>query len=122
MGGTLWLLATEVMVKILGIQGDDMRGNRFERVESNYWRGKIERGFKIRIQSETTVRQNMGRTHWLLATEAMVKILGNADSRRRCARDGFERVESNDLRGKIECGFIMIQSDTTVRQNMGTTL
>jgi hypothetical protein len=31
------------------------------------------RGFK-RIQSETTVRENMGRMFWRVATEVMVKI------------------------------------------------
>jgi hypothetical protein len=43
--------------------------------------GRWRHGFK-RIQSETTVRENMGRTFWWLATEVMEKILGDADSRR----------------------------------------
>jgi hypothetical protein len=43
--------------------------------------------------------------------EVMVKIVGDADSRRRCARDGFERVESNDWRGKIVHEFRKIQSN-----------
>jgi hypothetical protein len=46
-------------------------------------------GFR-RIQSETTVRQNMGRTLWWLATEMMEKLLGDADSRlkkQRIARE-----------------------------------
>jgi len=48
--------------------------DRFERVECNDWRGKIECGFR-RIQSDTTVRQNMGRMFWWLATRVMVNIL-----------------------------------------------
>jgi len=60
------------------------------------------------IQSNTTVRQNMGRTLWLLAMELMVEILSNADSRRRCARDGFEKVESNGWGGNC----VWIQDDT----------
>jgi len=56
-------------------------------VESNDWQGKIMRGFR-RIQSETTVRQNMGRMLWLLATE-----------------DGENPqvmlIQSDDVRGKI---------------------
>jgi hypothetical protein len=73
MGGTLWLLATEVMVKILRIQGHGVRASKdgFERVESNDWRGRIARGFRM-IQSDTTVRENMGRTFWWLAIEVMV--------------------------------------------------
>jgi hypothetical protein len=67
---------------------------------------------------EPTVRQNMGRTLWWLATEMMEKLLGDADSRRRCAGDGFERIESNDWGGKI----MWIQENTTVRENMGKTL
>jgi hypothetical protein len=59
----------------------------------------------------TTVRQNMGRTLLWLATKVIVKILGDANSRRRCTRDGFERVESNNWRGKIACGFRRIQSN-----------
>jgi len=43
---------------------------------------------------------------WQLATEVMVKILGEADSRRR-----FEMVEINDWRGKIVCRFRRMQSD-----------
>jgi hypothetical protein len=65
-----------------------------------------------------TVRQNMGRMLWWLATEMMEKLLGDADSRRRYAGDGFERVQSNDWRGKI----MWIQENTTVRENMGRTL
>jgi hypothetical protein len=59
------------------IQGDDVRleSDGFERVESNDWRRKIERGFR-RIQSDTTVRQNMGWTLWSLGMEVIVKILG----------------------------------------------
>jgi hypothetical protein len=82
--------------------------DRFERVESNNWGGEIGRGFR-RIQSDTIVRQNMGRTLWWLSTEVMVKILGDADSRRRlCAREDWG-------------GLRRIQSETTVRQNMGRT-
>jgi hypothetical protein len=51
------------------------RWRGFRRVESNDWLGKIVHGFR-RIQSETTVRQNMGRTLWWLVMEVMVKILG----------------------------------------------
>jgi hypothetical protein len=79
--------------------------------------GRWRCGFK-RIQSETTVRENMGRTFWWLATEMMEKLLGDADSRRPCAGDEFERVESNDWRGKI----MWIQENTTVRENIGKTL
>jgi hypothetical protein len=39
--------------------------------------------------SGTTVRQNMERTLWWLVTEVMVKILSDADSRQRYARDGI---------------------------------
>jgi hypothetical protein len=59
----------------------------------------------------TKVRNHMGRTLWWLAMEVMVKILGDANSRRRCTRDGFEKVESNDWRGKIAHGFRRIQSN-----------
>jgi hypothetical protein len=43
----------------------------------------VESGFR-KIQSETTVREHMGRTLWWLATEMiemMEKILSDADSR-----------------------------------------
>jgi hypothetical protein len=53
----------------------------------------------------------MGRTLWWLATEVMVKILHDANSRQRCTRDGFEKVESNDWRGKIARGFRRIPSN-----------
>jgi hypothetical protein len=46
----------------------------------------------------------------------MVKIPGDADSRRRCAMDGFERVESSDWRGKIVLGFRKIQSNYSQRK------
>jgi len=59
---------------------------------------------------------------WGLRMATMVKILSDADSRRQCVRDGFEKVESNDWRGKIAHGFRRIQSETTVRQNMWRTL
>ena len=45
------------------------------------------------------------------APGVMVKILGDADSSRRCAMDRFERVESSDWRGKIVHGFRRIQSN-----------
>ena len=56
----------------------------------------------------------MGRTFWWLATEMTEmteKLLGDADSRRRCAGDGFERVESNHWWGTIAPGFRRIQSN-----------
>jgi hypothetical protein len=43
--------------------------------------------------------------------EVMVKILYNTDSRRRCARDGFDKVESNHQRGKIMGRFRRIKSN-----------
>jgi hypothetical protein len=64
-----------------------------------------------RIQSETTVREKMGRTLRWLAKEVMVKIFDNADSWQRCARDRFERVESNHWQGTIVPGFRRIQSN-----------
>jgi hypothetical protein len=42
----------------------------FERRESNDSRGKITSGFRTIVQSDTTVRQNMGRTFWRLATDS----------------------------------------------------
>jgi hypothetical protein len=63
------------------------------------WRCKFKR-----IQSETTVRRHMGRTFLWLAT---VKILGDADSRRPCARQ--HRVVNGDhLQGMM----VWIQEDT----------
>ena len=56
------------------------------------------------MQSKTTVRQNMGRTLWWLATEMMEKILG--DSRRRWC--GLERINSDHLHGMM----VWIQEDT----------
>ena len=78
MGRTFWWLATEMMEKLLG-DADSRRpcvGDEFERVESNDWRGKI-----MWIQENTTVRENIGKTLWWLATEMMEKLLGDADSR-----------------------------------------
>jgi hypothetical protein len=76
------------MEKLLGdaFHGRTMcegRSSGFERgkngtIGDGWWRC----GFK-RIQSETTVREKMGRTLWWLATEMMEKLLGDADSRRR---------------------------------------
>jgi hypothetical protein len=51
--------------------------------------GMDSRGYRV-----TTVRQNMGRTLWWLATEVMVKILGDASSRRRRARE--DRIVNGD--------------------------
>jgi hypothetical protein len=68
------------------------------------------------LQSETTVRQNMGRMLWWLATEVMVKILGDANSR---PRDGFEKVTIGEERSCLDSGGYRV---TTVRQNMGRTL
>jgi len=70
---TLWWLATEVIVKI-------------KRVESIDWLGNIVGGFR-RIQSETRVRQNMGRTHWSLATED--------------GENPRAMIQSDDVQGKI---------------------
>jgi hypothetical protein len=42
--------------------------------------GVDSRGYRARLQTPT-VRENMGRTCWWLATEVMVKILGDANSR-----------------------------------------
>jgi hypothetical protein len=61
-----------------------------QRVWSGEDLGGNSSGFR-RIQSETTVRENMGRTLWWLATETMEKLLGDTDSRRLCAGDRFER-------------------------------
>ena len=90
MGRTFWWLATEMMEKLLGdaFHGRTMcegRSSGFEREK----RGTIGDGFK-RIPSETTVRENMGRTFWRLATEMIEKLLGDADSRlkkRRIVRE-----------------------------------
>jgi hypothetical protein len=86
MGRTRWWLATEVMVKNLG----DANSRR----RRGCWQGMItiaeERtcvdpgGYRV-----TTVRQNMGRTLWWLATEVMVKILGDDNSRRRRGCEGW---------------------------------
>jgi len=51
----------------------DLRKGRKEQLAMVRWRC----GFK-RIQSETTVRENMGRTFWWLATEVMVKFSSDA--------------------------------------------
>jgi hypothetical protein len=51
-------------------------------------RSHVDSGeYKARLQPE--------RMLWWQATGVILKILGDADSRRQCARDGFERVESN---------------------------
>ena len=50
-----------------------------------------------RIQIETTVRQNMGRTFWWLAPEVMMKILRATliqGDDVRTSKDGFGRVET----------------------------
>jgi hypothetical protein len=51
------------MIRIIKAATCEGRWRGFRRVESNDWRGKIAHGFR-RIQSETTVRQKMGRTLW----------------------------------------------------------
>jgi hypothetical protein len=51
-------------------------------------------GYRVRLQLERIWEERSGG--WRVATEMMEKLLGDADSRRRCAGDGFERVESND--------------------------
>jgi hypothetical protein len=63
------------------------------------------------VEREPTVRQNMGRMFWCLATEVMVKILRRCFSTRRCARKIKwieERVERNNWRGMMA----WIQEDT----------
>ena len=52
-------------------------------------------GFR-RIQSETSVRQNMTRMFWWLATEVMMKILRATliQGDVRTSKEGFERVET----------------------------
>jgi hypothetical protein len=84
----------------------DLRKGRKEQLAMERWRPEFKR-----IQSETTVREKMGRTLWWLATEMMEKLRGDTDSRPQCAGDGFERVESNNWRGKIARGFRRIQSN-----------
>jgi hypothetical protein len=49
----------------------------------------------------------MGRTLWWLATEVMVKILSDADSRRPCARE-HRVVNGDQLQGMM----VWIQEDT----------
>jgi hypothetical protein len=122
MGRTFWWLATEVMMKILRatlIQGDADSRRRCANIEGWIWESRhlkvtVRNGqwrtFR-KMQSETKVRKYMGRMLWWLAMEVMVKILGDANSRRQCTRDRFEKIESNDWRGKIARGFRRIQSN-----------
>jgi hypothetical protein len=49
-------------------------------VVTGKWR-LFARNDGMMIQSESTVREKMGRTLLCLATEVLVKIEGNADSR-----------------------------------------
>jgi hypothetical protein len=55
----------------------DLREGRREQLTMDDG-GMDSRGYRV-----TTVRQNMERTRWWLAMEMMVKILGDANSRRR---------------------------------------
>jgi hypothetical protein len=74
---------TEVIVKFSGdaFHGDDVREDRVDLREDGKEQLAMERwrpGFK-KIQSETTVRENMGRTFWWLGDmEVMVKFSGDA--------------------------------------------
>jgi hypothetical protein len=72
---TFWCLTMEVMVKILQRCSTtcDGRSRGFER----QWKGTIgERRWRAfrRIQNETTVRENMRRTLWWLATASSERI------------------------------------------------
>ena len=91
----------------------DLREGRKEQLAMDDG-GVDSREYRARLQSERIWEEHF----WWLATEMMEKLLGDADSRRACAGDGFERVESNDWRGKI----MWIQENTTVRENIGKTL
>jgi hypothetical protein len=55
-----------------------------------------EKAISQSIESETTVRQNIGRTFWCLATEVMAKILLQCFSKRRYARE--DRVDLREGR------------------------
>jgi hypothetical protein len=74
----------------------DLREGRKEQLAMDDG-GVDSREYRARLQSERIWEEHF----WWLATEMMEKLLGDADSRRACAGDGFERVESNDWRGKI---------------------
>jgi hypothetical protein len=77
-----------------------------------------------RTESETTVRQNIGRTVWCLTTEVMVKILRQCFLRRRCASEDLVRLREGrkDQLARDDGGvvrrFKRIQSETTVREKL----
>jgi hypothetical protein len=122
-----WCKSSAMPIQGDDVQRMDLREGRKEQLAMDDG-GVDSRGHRARLQSERIWEERSN--FWCLATEAMLKILQRCSSRRRCAREGRvdlrerrkEQLAMDDGDGRWRCGFRRIQSETTVRQNMGRKL